>query len=70
VEEAQLLEPLVGGNLAFEPHGVDSMVTQWLREAIEASSDDEGWTLLAEVGSLMVQWYSDFALTLERLSED
>jgi uncharacterized LabA/DUF88 family protein len=60
VENAQLLEPLVDGNSAPEPHLVDSLVIGWLREAIEVSSDDEGWALLAEVGSLMVQWHSDF----------
>ncbi|PTD02510.1 hypothetical protein FCULG_00012574 [Fusarium culmorum] len=60
VEEAQLLKPQVDGNSAPEPHPVDSMVIEWLRKAIEMSSDGKGWAPLAEVGSVMVQWHSDF----------
>ena len=43
-----------------EHHPVDSTLIEWLQEATEVSSNDEGWALLAEVGSLMVQWHSDF----------
>ena len=60
VEEARLLEPVVDGDSVSEPHPVDLTLIGWLQEAIDASSDDEGWALLAEVGSLMVQWHSDF----------
>jgi uncharacterized LabA/DUF88 family protein len=60
VEEARLLDHLVARTSAPEPHPVDSKVIEWLQEAIEVSSDDEGWALLSEVGSLMVQWHSDF----------
>jgi hypothetical protein len=43
-----------------EPNVLDTEVTKWLREAIEDSSDGEGWAHLSAVGDLMVQWHSDF----------
>lgn len=60
VEEAQLAGFLVAGTSSPGPHPVDREAVEWLQEAIEVSSDDEGWALLSEVGSLMIQWHSDF----------
>ncbi|KAM0226724.1 hypothetical protein ACHAPO_012128 [Fusarium lateritium] len=59
-EGAKTLEPPIHGDSAPEHKAVDLTTIGWLQEAVEVSSDDEGWALLAEVGSLMVQWHSDF----------
>ncbi|OBS29559.1 hypothetical protein FPOA_03496 [Fusarium poae] len=60
LETSQISEHSKHGNSTTEPQLIDAVAIGWLREAVEVSSDDDGWALLAEVGLLMVQWHSDF----------
>ncbi|KAM0547246.1 hypothetical protein ACHAPJ_010508 [Fusarium lateritium] len=39
---------------------VDSQVVEWLREAMDATSDDDGWARLADVGNLIIKRHPDF----------
>ncbi|KAF4971479.1 hypothetical protein FSARC_1707 [Fusarium sarcochroum] len=39
---------------------VDSRVVDWLREAVDALSDDDGWAGLAGVGYLLIRRHPDF----------
>ncbi|KAL4724474.1 hypothetical protein ACLX1H_009090 [Fusarium chlamydosporum] len=50
----------VTGNSTVQPDVPDSKVVEWLRVAVEACSDGEGWATLSHVGQIMVQWHSDF----------
>jgi hypothetical protein len=33
---------------------------EWLREAVRAASDEDGWVRLADVGNLLLRWHPDF----------
>jgi uncharacterized LabA/DUF88 family protein len=60
VQQPQLPIHSVDGVSTAESKVTDTEVTKWLRVAIEACSDGEGWASLADVGSRMVQRHSDF----------
>ncbi|EXL42617.1 hypothetical protein FOCG_15071 [Fusarium oxysporum f. sp. radicis-lycopersici 26381] len=48
------------GELQPEKRPVDDQVIEWLREAVEARTDEDGWAGLAPVGMLMNRWHPDF----------
>ncbi|PNP84141.1 hypothetical protein FNYG_02829 [Fusarium nygamai] len=43
-----------------EQRPVDDQVIEWLREAVEARTGEDGWAGLAPVGMLMNRWHPDF----------
>ncbi|KAF5642423.1 uncharacterized protein FTJAE_3580 [Fusarium tjaetaba] len=51
-EPGELQEP--------EQRPVDDQVIEWLREAVEARTGEDGWAGLAPVGMLMNRWHPDF----------
>ncbi|KAF5607482.1 hypothetical protein FPANT_898 [Fusarium pseudoanthophilum] len=48
------------GELQPEQRPVDDQVIEWLREAVEARTGEDGWAGLAPVGMLMNRWHPDF----------
>ncbi|KAG5743487.1 hypothetical protein H9Q69_010463 [Fusarium xylarioides] len=48
------------GELEPEQRPVDDQVIEWLREAVEARTGEDGWAGLAPVGMLMNRWHPDF----------
>ncbi|KAH7217002.1 NYN domain-containing protein [Fusarium redolens] len=54
---ATSLEP---SELQPEQRAVDEQVIEWLREAVEARTGEDGWAGLAAVGMLMNRWHPDF----------
>ncbi|KAF5639054.1 hypothetical protein F25303_7493 [Fusarium sp. NRRL 25303] len=48
------------GELEPEQRPVDNQVIEWLREAVEARTGEDGWAGLAPVGMLMNRWHPDF----------
>ncbi|SCN64569.1 uncharacterized protein FFB20_00786 [Fusarium fujikuroi] len=48
------------GDLEPEQRLVDDQVIEWLREAVEAKTDEDGWAGLAAIGTLMNRWHPDF----------
>ncbi|RGP60209.1 hypothetical protein FSPOR_10800 [Fusarium sporotrichioides] len=60
VPETQVPMDSVGGGSTAEHKVTDTELTEWLRVAIEACSDGEGWATLGHVSQIMVQWHSDF----------
>ncbi|KAF4499676.1 hypothetical protein FAGAP_4127 [Fusarium agapanthi] len=48
------------GELQPEQRPVDDRVIEWLREAVEARTGEDGWAGLASVGALMNRWHPDF----------
>ncbi|KAF5710854.1 hypothetical protein FGLOB1_5242 [Fusarium globosum] len=48
------------GALEPEQRPVDDQVIDWLREAVEARTGEDGWAGLAPVGMLMNRWHPDF----------
>ncbi|KAF5560130.1 hypothetical protein FNAPI_4297 [Fusarium napiforme] len=57
-EPGELEEP--GQPEQPEPKPIDNGVKEWLREAVDANSGEDGWANLAGVGLLMGKWHSDF----------
>lgn len=48
------------GELEPEQRPVDDQIIEWLREAVEARTGEDGWAGLATVGMLMNRWHPDF----------
>ncbi|KAI1022136.1 hypothetical protein LB504_007317 [Fusarium proliferatum] len=48
------------GELEPEQRPVDDQIIEWLREAVEARTGEDGWASLAPVGMLMNRWHPDF----------
>ncbi|KAK2926067.1 OST-HTH/LOTUS domain [Fusarium oxysporum f. sp. vasinfectum] len=48
------------GELQPEQRPVDDQVIEWLREAVEVRTGEDGWAGLAPVGMLMNRWHPDF----------
>ncbi|RBQ80928.1 hypothetical protein FVER14953_10618 [Fusarium verticillioides] len=56
----RLSSPEQPGEVQPEQRPVDDQVIEWLREAVEARTGEDGWAGLAPVGMLMNRWHPDF----------
>ncbi|SPJ88899.1 uncharacterized protein FTOL_12794 [Fusarium torulosum] len=59
-DKEMLIDTQAVGSSTIETREVDEEVIDLLWEAVEVSSDEEGWAVLSKVGSLITKWHPDF----------